>query len=247
MEVLNKYISALRNRGRVAATFANLSLRRQMSGRTLWIDRDFMKLPFYGDGDWQEVYYHLDGKEQWSNEVRLISPYLRQGDVAVDVGANLGFLTGIFSTLTGAAGQVQSFEPSPFVYAKLLEVIRVNKYTNVKPYNVACGKAEQLLTHFLAPRPPEVRHCAPMLAWKSWIASGRTPALSSWMTSSGRGCSGWNFLKIDTEGFEDEVLAGAVGLVQRFMPVVYIELCSATVFGVIGKSRAHPVRPWLHL
>lgn len=34
-----------------------------------------------------------------------------------------------------------------------------------------------------------------------------------------------DFLKIDVEGFEDEVLAGATGLLRRFKPVIYIELC----------------------
>jgi hypothetical protein len=35
-----------------------------------------------------------------------------------------------------------------------------------------------------------------------------------------------DFLKIDTEGYEPEVLSGAVGLLKRFRPVIYIELGS---------------------
>jgi hypothetical protein len=36
-----------------------------------------------------------------------------------------------------------------------------------------------------------------------------------------------NFLKIDTEGYEDEVLSGATELIRRFHPTIYIELCTA--------------------
>ena len=34
-----------------------------------------------------------------------------------------------------------------------------------------------------------------------------------------------DLVKIDTEGFEDEVLAGMEGLLKKFRPVIYIELC----------------------
>ena len=33
-----------------------------------------------------------------------------------------------------------------------------------------------------------------------------------------------DFFKVDSEGFEDEILGGAVGLIERFKPVIYIEL-----------------------
>jgi Methyltransferase FkbM domain len=35
-----------------------------------------------------------------------------------------------------------------------------------------------------------------------------------------------DFVKIDTEGYEDEVPTGAVELIQKFKPIIYIELCS---------------------
>src|ERR1019366_2519839 len=123
MDVIHKITLALRTRSRATGMRAYLSVRRRLTGGTIWIDHGCIKLPFHGDGDRQEIYYQLDGKEWWNKEVRLISPYLRPGDVAVDVGANLGFMTGIFSTLTGTTGHVYSFEPSPSVYLKLSEVI----------------------------------------------------------------------------------------------------------------------------
>lgn len=131
-----RFVSRLRHRGRIVAKQASLSFRRWRTGRPFWVDYGCIKLPFHGDGDRQEIYYHLDGKDWWSKELQLISGHLNPGDVVVDVGANLGFLSGLFSTLTGPAGQVYSFEPSPIVYAKLLEVIAANNYTNVSAYNM---------------------------------------------------------------------------------------------------------------
>jgi hypothetical protein len=48
-----------------------------------------------------------------------------------------------------------------------------------------------------------------------------------------------DFLKIDTEGFEDQVLAGAEAVVTRYRPIVYIELSQE-----YGDSSAQAVT-WL--
>src|SRR5215471_13971392 len=46
---------------------------------------------------------------------RLLVP----GDRAVDVGANIGYMTSLFAARTGPTGEVISFEPHPDVFAKL--------------------------------------------------------------------------------------------------------------------------------
>ena len=51
-----------------------------------------------------------------------------------------------------------------------------------------------------------------------------------------------DFLKIDTEGFEDEVLAGASEILRRFKPVIYLELSSqrrAASERAVGLLRDH--------
>jgi protein-L-isoaspartate O-methyltransferase len=70
--------------------------------------------------------------------VLLLLLYLREEDVVVDVGANLGFVTGVLTAITGKRGQVHSFEPSPPVFAKLLEVIEASNYGTLSPYNMGC-------------------------------------------------------------------------------------------------------------
>jgi FkbM family methyltransferase len=221
----HNFTSKLRNRGRIAAKQAYLSLRRRLSGGPFWIDYGSIKLPFHGDGDLQELYYHLDGKEWWDKEMRLISPYLKKGGVALDVGANLGFLSGIFSTLTGATGQVHSFEPSPAVYAKLLEVIEVNNYANVTPYNMGCGREEQSMTLYCPPSSGNAT-LRPAAGMEDSSGEKRTVRIVKLDDFLGPKLDRLDLLKIDTEGFEDEVLFGATGLLERFKPVIYIELGS---------------------
>ena len=143
----------------------------------------------------------------------------------MDVGANLGFMSGIFSNLTGATGQVYSFEPSPFTYAKLLEVIQGNQYANVLPYNLGCGREERTMTLF---RPSSSGNATlrPDAGIEQSVRQKDSVRIVNLDEFVGPKLERLDFFKIDTEGFEDEVLAGASGILQRFKPVIYIELSS---------------------
>jgi FkbM family methyltransferase len=44
---------------------------------------------------------------------------LDRGDVAVDVGANIGYMTGVMGVCSGRGGRVLAFEPHPYVFSIL--------------------------------------------------------------------------------------------------------------------------------
>jgi FkbM family methyltransferase len=221
----DQFISKLRSRGRIEAAQVYLTLKRRVNRGPLWIDHGCIRLPFHGDGDRQEIYYYLDGKTWWNNELTSISPYLGQGGVVVDVGANLGFMSGIFSALTGPGGRVHSFEPSPVVYSKLLEVIEANNYKNVWSYNMGCGKEEGSLTLY-SPSSSGGATLRPHAGLDGKTQDRRTVRIVKLDDFLGPTLERLDFMKIDTEGYEDEVLAGASELIQKFKPIIYIELCS---------------------
>jgi hypothetical protein len=79
MRSLTRLISGLRNRSRIIAKQAYLYTRWRLKRRTLWIDYGWMRLPFHGDGDRQEVLYHLNGKQWWNNEHSTLSWHLKPG------------------------------------------------------------------------------------------------------------------------------------------------------------------------
>ena len=43
----------------------------------------------------------------------VVSRYVKTGDICIDIGANNGFYTLLFSRLSGSNGNVISFEPNP--------------------------------------------------------------------------------------------------------------------------------------
>ena len=61
----------------------------------------------------------------------LFKKVVKEGDVVVDLGANLGYFTLLAAKLVGRRGKVYAFEPEPTNYNYLLKNIELNGYDNV--------------------------------------------------------------------------------------------------------------------
>jgi FkbM family methyltransferase len=61
----------------------------------------------------------------------LFKKIVREGDVVVDLGANIGYFSLLAARLVGKKGKVYAFEPEPRNYNYLLKNIELNGYNNV--------------------------------------------------------------------------------------------------------------------
>jgi FkbM family methyltransferase len=76
---------------------------------------------------------HLFVSKTWEpEETRLVSSLLREGDVFVDVGANVGYFTLVASDAVGKSGKVFAFEPEPKNFSLLRKNVQVNKCANAR-------------------------------------------------------------------------------------------------------------------
>jgi tRNA G26 N,N-dimethylase Trm1 len=74
----------------------------------------------------------------WENETTLFfKNFIKQGMRVVDIGANIGYYTILFSLLVGKKGEVYAFEPDDRYYNMLLKNIKMNNIANVVAENVA--------------------------------------------------------------------------------------------------------------
>ena len=200
-----------------------LEFLHRLKGGTLWTRRGGSWLPFHADGDLQEVQYQLEGEQWFKWESETLREYLPKDGVVIDVGANLGFAALLFAKLVGPDGQIYAFEPSPLAYTKLLEVVEKNELRNVRCFNLGCGTARRTET-LLVPASSgnaTIRRRGVQQAEACREISIQIDTLDNVILPLAQKI---DFLKIDTEGFEDQVLAGAVELIGRYRPVVYLEL-----------------------
>jgi FkbM family methyltransferase len=137
-------------------------------------------------------------------ETRFLQAVLRQGDVFVDVGANIGYFTLLASRLVNDAGAVLAFEPEAENFALLEANCRRNGCGNVRCYQAALGQENASGTlylneqnrgdHSLYPEQPGRVAQDINIVNGSRLICARHPRV--------------NFIKIDTQGAECDVLSG---------------------------------------
>lgn len=78
----------------------------------------------------------------WEPELELIDRVVREGDTAIDIGANFGLWAYYLSRAAGPSGRVYSFEPIPFTARTFKLIARGLGFTrNVELVAKGCGEA----------------------------------------------------------------------------------------------------------
>lgn len=129
----------------------------------------------------------------------------------IDVGANYGTFTLEFAK---TATEVIAFEPQRVVWQCLVGNLALNCIENVQAVNCALGEKNGE-THI-----PAIRYDALCDLGGVQIGHGREPVVMRTLDSFFLRPS---LIKIDVEGYEDNVLLGARETLARSRPVLYIE------------------------
>ena len=96
----------------------------KIDGHKLFLDsEDSLRLSVYGQFE--------------AFETEVIKKEIKEGDVVLDIGANIGYYALIFAKLVGPKGKVFAFEPDPENFALLNKNIKINEYKNVVLINKA--------------------------------------------------------------------------------------------------------------
>ena len=195
---------------------------------------------------------------------RLLSP----GDVAIDVGANIGYHTLLAAKLVGPGGHVYAFEPAAGTFTALTANISLNHASNVTALCIAAGAASGEATlenrswggplHSFIRRESESESSEP----SSGGTSVQVEPVASFVQPEQ--LSRLRLVKIDVEGYEHEVLQG---LQQLFddgaRPALIVEVhpdATGTVpllrelaerfalqgFRLYDERTVDHVAPWLH-
>jgi FkbM family methyltransferase len=152
--------------------------------------------------------------------------YVSEGDAILDIGGNIGQTAMMMADKAKSGGRVFSFEPFPTTYEKFVNNLSLNPALQkiVSITNCAMGDAPAVLKMY---RDCETNSGSNRILVDVSQNSGdlvEVPVLTVDKFVSDNGIQKIDFVKIDVEGFEMNVLKGAVETLKKYLPALFIEL-----------------------
>ncbi|HEV2984598.1 MAG TPA: FkbM family methyltransferase [Vicinamibacterales bacterium] len=158
-------------------------------------------------------------------EIRFVRSLLRPGEVAVDVGAHIGFFTMHMAAAVGPTGRVYAFEPFKAIADLTERSIAENRFGDRVVFERAAVGASSGRARLTYPRETLNSGGAYLLREGAAALSGnletQVPLVALDDLKLARPV---RFLKMDVEGAEPQVVRGAVRLLQEDRPVILSEL-----------------------
>lgn len=174
-------------------------------------------------------------KDFWNGSYEMYTCHFIQSivpanTVCYDIGANIGYHTLVLAKRAGSGGLVYAFEPIPEVCEVLKHNAKINDMSNIVVVNnvVSCESGtltlvlnididqasvledlpEQKLFAKITKNPLRKTFTCTSITIDEFVAQGNRPP---------------SFMKIDVEGAEVDVLAGATNTLENHQPVVLCE------------------------
>ncbi len=206
-----------------------LAVRRCRHGTMMYLRQDmYVGRSFTEYGEYSE------------GEVEVFRQILQPGDVALDVGANLGAHTLPMAQLVGPTGAVHAFEPQRILVQILCANVALNELANVRALPFALGRA---------PGGTKV----PALDYRGANNFGGISLGGAHgedvpvITLDQLGLARIKLIKVDVEGMEIDVLAGGKATLARCRPILYVENDRAEkAQALVTQLQEDGYRMWWH-
>ena len=165
--------------------------------------------------EWMEyiLYFGIDA----DNKQHLYS-HIKTGMNVIDVGTNFGETLLHFASLS-KTGTVIGFEPVPYIFEKCKSNIALNNFDNIILENLALSdSAEELIFN----DPQNNNSGGVFLSRGSGTNKVNAITLDNYIDS--KMITKVDLIKIDVEGFEMQVIKGAINTLKKLRPLLIIEL-----------------------
>jgi len=171
-------------------------------------------------------------------ETEIMRRYLKSGTTMIDIGANIGHYAMVAAQAVGSDGRVVAFEPEPENFAALEANLALNGLMQARAENLALGSSEGELTLYR----DDANRGGHSLAQGNVQRAGqgtrvRVATLDAYAAThlTGRRVG---FIKMDVQGAEAQVIAGARAMLARDKPVLLMEFWPHGIRGMGGDPMA---------
>lgn len=164
--------------------------------------------------------FHLDDRDSMNlsvlpnyepSETALFRKEIRVGDTVVDLGANIGYFTVLFSELVGGVGSVYAFEPDPENFTLLEKNVSENSCTNVRAERIAVTDGVGISNLYRSATKTTDHRLYNSGDNRDYVEV-QTTSLSDYFAKIDEGV---DFIKIDVQGVEPLVLSEIDQLLEK--------------------------------
>jgi FkbM family methyltransferase len=142
---------------------------------------------------------------------RLVKP----GMHAIDVGANIGWITLHLAAAVGPGGRVLAVEASDWTFERLERNVQLNDFAQVRAARAAVGANDRDMVELTVP-------CGYRLDGADTATRQTMPMRR--LDTMAAGLQRVDFIKSDTDGYEPGVFQGARGILERDRPILLFEV-----------------------
>lgn len=151
--------------------------------------------------------------------INIASKYVKKGSIVLDVGANFGQMSILFSNMVGENGQVYSFDADDFVFEILKKNINANNKNNITPIFGAVHDVEGQVLHF------PVQNFEEFSTYGSYgidYNANHGREVKSVTIDSLNIETAISFMKIDIQGGDLNAMKGAINTINKNrMPIIF--------------------------
>jgi FkbM family methyltransferase len=222
--------------GRLITAAGRFAPTRRLALKTMVRLRAAEKLPRFADGHVNGRRIMLDLNEAVDAKLYVFGAFDLRGlklmalvmkaikcRTALDVGANIGNHTAFFCDW---ARQVLAFEPNPPIFNRLVKLIAENHLDNVTPYGLGLSDIEGELDFYTT---PGAAGMSSLEASPQSVRAGTVPVRRGDDILRENRIANVDFIKIDVEGHEREVLTGLKDTITDNRPVIVAEFSEASI------------------
>lgn len=194
-----------------------------MHGQTKWCKVPAGFWMFIDPQEWQGRTILMGYFE--SDLAYLIAQILHSGDIALDIGANQGYIALHMARAVGTGGRVIAIEPVTLAFKKLVQNARRNKMYQINCIQCAIGDREGEIEIWVASESgwSSVFKVTPQHSFQETVRLTTGDAIVA-ETLGEDALSHITFIKIDVEGYEPLVLDGIRRILHQSRPIVWIEV-----------------------
>jgi len=169
--------------------------------------------------------------------VEAMKRLLEPGDVFIDVGANVGYLSAIAAGLVGLRGEVHCFEPVPAYFERVSKLAELNPGHSIAAIPCAAGARPGTCVIYVTREPGQNTLVRGYKGGPEIIATMEVPVVRLDSYIEARGIGRVALVKIDAEGFELPVLEGLRGYFERRedRPAIICEI-APRAYSLMGRK-----------